>query len=149
MEIFLPKTDTGGADKDKEQWEAKILASTSEKEQIATLEEYLGYFSKLSKKTKEIDEELSRAKETIKTAERNAEKILKISEDTRSLVIFGFFVLLLMVAGMILAYWQFTYLDGKDTNKQIMENKIQMMELEKNSEIFKNCLKLGGWNKCF
>jgi hypothetical protein len=147
MEIFLPKTDTGGNEKSSDYWEAKTHeSSATQKEQIISFGEY---FSKLSKKTKEINEELSIAKETIKLADENAKKTLRISEDTRALVIFGFLVLLLMVAGMILAYWQFIYLDGKETNKEIIENKIKMIEIESQSEIFKNCLKSGGWSKCF
>ncbi len=147
MEIFLPKTDTGGNEKSKDYWETKAHeSSATQKEQIISFGEY---FSKLSKKTKEIDEELSSARETIKLADENAKKTLRISEDTRALVVFGFFVLLLMVAGMILAYWQFIYLDGKETNKEIIENKIKMIEIESQSEIFKNCLKSGGWSKCF
>lgn len=82
MEIFLPTTETGGGDKDKEHWEIKAHISTAtEKEQIVAFGKY---FSKLSKKTKEIDDQLTRDSETIRLAKENAEKILKISEDTRA-----------------------------------------------------------------
>jgi hypothetical protein len=145
MEIFLPKSETGGgSDGDKEHWEAKAHASSeSAKNQIIAFEEY---FSRLSKRTKEIDDELNKARETILVAEENAKKTLKISEDTRALVIFGFFVLLFMVAGLVFAYWEFTYSANRETQSQLIENKFKSLDLENNYQILeennKNLLKI-------
>jgi len=146
MAIFLPKSDTDTSKTGGSEWETIEHTSQTQREAIVAFETYL---SKLSEKIKNIDKDVIDYKKIASLINEDVEKTKTVSEKTRDLVIFGFFVLLLMVAGMLLAYWQFTYLDNKDTNKQIMENKIQMMELEKDSEIFKNCLKLGGWNKCF
>lgn len=148
MAIFLPKsdTDTDASKTGGSEWEAIEHTSQTQREAIGAFETYL---SKLSEKIKNIDGDVVDYKKIASLISEDVEKTKINSEKTLNIVFFGFFVLLLMVAAMILAYWQFIYLDGKDTNTQIMENKIQMIELEKNSEIFKNCLKLGGWSKCF
>ncbi len=144
MEIQVPKTDTGGQEKSKDQWETIVIASTAEQEQAVTLAELLGHFSKLSQRTKEIDAQLDTDETRIRSAEENAAKILKITEDTRALVIFGFFVLLLMVAGLVFAYWQFTYENGIAAQQKISE-------LEQKSatfDSFRKCLAAGGWKDC-
>jgi hypothetical protein len=146
MAIFLPKSDTDTSKTGGSEWEAIEHTSQTQREAIGAFEIYL---SKLSEKIKNIDKDVSDYKRIASLISEDVEKTKTVSEKTRDLVIFGFFVLLLMVAGMVLTYWQFIYLDNKDTNKQILDNKLQMIEMEKNSEIFKNCLKLGGWNKCF
>ena len=131
MEIFLPTTETGGGEKDKEHWETKAhISSATEKEQIIAFEDY---FAKLSKKLKDIDDNSKIAEKTLNDAEANAKKTLKISEDTRALVIFGFFVLLLMVAGLVFGYWQLVYGDNKETSQQVFENGYKILDLEKNS----------------
>jgi len=58
-------------------------------------------------------------------------------------------VLLVMVAGLVFAYWEFTYKESRIIEEKFLENKFKILELEKNSEILKLCLKSGGWNKCF
>lgn len=133
MEIYLPKSETGTIDSSSVHWEEKAHASSeSAKNQIIAFEEY---FSKLSKKTKEIDGELNELKRAISISEENVKKTLKISEDTRALVIFGFFVFLLMVAGVIFDYWQFSYGAGREMRDRIIENKFKMLDLERNYQI--------------
>jgi|SRR3989344_769452 len=144
MEIQVPKTDTGGQEKSKDQWETIVVKSTAETEQAITLSELLGHFSKLSQRTKEIDTQLDSDEKRIRSAEDNVTKILKITEDTRALVIFGFFVLLLMVAGLVFAYWQFTYENGL-----AMQEKISGIERQSGAlDSLKKCLAAGGWKVC-
>lgn len=144
MEIQVPKTDTGGQEKSKDQWETIVITSTAETEQTITLSELLGHFSKLSQRTKDIDTQLDADEKRIKSAEDNATKILKITEDTRALVIFGFFVLLLMIAGLVFAYWQFTYENGLAMQEKISEIERQSDALDS----LKKCLSAGGWSSC-
>lgn len=155
MEIYLPKTDTDSSKTggDDTGWESIAHTSQTQKEAIVAFEKYLSILSerlrKIDIEASESEKRSSDTEKRIDKIDKGVERIEKISDKTTNLVIFGFFVLLLMVAGMIFAYWQFTYLDRKDTGQKIMENKIKMIELESQSEIFKNCLKSGGWNKCF
>jgi len=92
MEIFLPKTETGGGEKDKEQWEAKAHASSAtEKEQIVAFGEY---FAKLSKKLKELD---GAADVTQKNIEDIKEDIEVTKESTKQATTF-----MMTVAGVII-----------------------------------------------
>lgn len=76
-------------------------------------------------------------------------KVEKKFENINFLIISVVIVLLIMVAGLVFAYWEFTYNDSRKTREEIIENKFKMLELEKDSQSFKNCLKNGSWNKCF
>ncbi len=76
-------------------------------------------------------------------------KVEKKFENVNFLIISVVIVLLIMVAGLVFAYWEFTYKESKLNEEKFLENKFKILELEKNSEIFKLCLKSGNWNKCF
>lgn len=111
--------------------------------------------AEITKLKDDVTKELTTFKKVIKDIDdlkSDAQKAVKKSEKTEDLVSFGFVVLLAMIAGLIFAYWQFTYSDNRITREQVLENQYKMMELEKNTtnfNDFKKCLKSGAWNRCF
>jgi hypothetical protein len=146
MEIYLPESGTGGNEKD---WQPHThIFSATQKQQINTLVEYQAI---LSKKLKEIDEkvvELYLLKEDILNSKKDAESTLKKTKNTEALVIFGFFALLLVVIGIGYGYWQFVFDSSKnDDYRYGLSDKIKDQSNE--FKDLKECLKLGGWNKCF
>lgn len=146
MEIQVPKIDTNEPKKSNDQWDTISVTYKTEtgEEQTTPVLEILGYFSKLSQKTRELDDKLTSFGPRMDLAEENAEKILKVTEKTQNLVIFGFFVLLLMVAGLVFAYWQFTYENGLATQQKILELEQKSAALDS----LKKCLAAGGWKVC-
>ncbi len=152
-EIFLPKSDTGDSKTGGGNDAGFESIRQTQKDAIVGFEKYLSILierlNKIDIKASESENRSSATEKRIDKIDEKVQKIEGISDKTTNLVIFGFLVLLLMVAGIFLSYWQFIYLDNRETNQQIMENKFRMLDLEDNSEIFKNCLKLGGWKKCF
>lgn len=145
MEIFLPKSDTGGDEKTKQEWEAIAHSSTAtQKEQINAFEVYL---SKLSKKTKEIDDkiqEIENVKIDIQKIRKGADDSLKITRDTRGLVFFGFLALVLVVIGIAFGYWQFIFTASKNEDyKYGLSEKINnnLNEIKK----LKLCLDSNKW----
>lgn len=152
MKIFLPKSSTGGDEnKDKTEWEAiGHSSSATQKEQIKLFESYL---SKLSTKTKEIDDkvqEIESLKKDIKDIKNEANDSLNITRDTRGLAFFGFFALLLVVIGIAYGYWEFIFTSAKND-----DYKFSLSErLNNNENQIKNlklCLDSSKWlnPKCF
>lgn len=78
-----------------------------------------------------------------------AKDSLETARDTRALVFLGFFILLFMIAGLVFAYWQFTYSANREIRDQLIENKFKMLDIEKDFQAFKKCLEAGGWKTCF
>jgi len=152
MEIFLPKTSTGGGEKkDGAEWEAIAHSSSAtQKEQINSFQIYL---SKLSAKTKEIDgkvQEIENLKVDIGKIKKEADYSLKITGDTRGLVFFGFFALVFVVIGIAYGYWQFVFTASKNEDYRYgLSEKIN--NTEDQIKTLKLCLNSSKWlnPKCF
>jgi len=78
-----------------------------------------------------------------------AKDSLKTARDTRTLVYFGFLILLVMVVGLFFSYLQFIYTETKNINSEILKNQSNVNILNSDFQRFKDCLKRGGWNICF
>ena len=68
---------------------------------------------------------------------------------------FGFIIIILMVAGLVFAYWQFTYSANREIRDSIIENKFKMLELnqlvnesKQTTQDFKNCIWNNGLSNC-
>jgi hypothetical protein len=138
MEIYLPKSNTdssqtGGSSK----WEATERGSQTQRQALVTFEMYL---SKLSAKTKEIDEKVQEI-ENIKTKANN---LLKRVKSMEYLLIFGFLVLSVMVAGVVISYVEFVYSGSK--NDDYKYNLSEKVNNNNNSiKMLKNCLDSNRW----
>lgn len=115
-------------------------ANSSENAEVLN-DETIKTINKLVEKAKEAEREINYLK-------RDAENAVRNSEKAQSYVFFGFIALVFIVAGLVFAYWQFTYSDNKDNQNQIMENKFDLENTGKDLNNFKSCLKSGGWNSC-
>jgi len=152
LEIFLPKISTGGDEKkDKAEWEAIAHSSSAtQREQINLFEIYL---SKLSAKTKEIDDkvqEIENLKININKVKDEANDSLKTTRNTQGLVFFGFFALVFVVIGIGYGYWQFIFTASKNEDyKYGLSEKINNNQNEMKN--LKFCLGNNKWlnPKCF
>lgn len=145
MAIFLPKSDTDASKTGGSEWETIEHTSQTQREAIVAFETYL---SKLSEKIKNIDKDVSDYKKIASSINEDVEKTKTVSEKTRDLVIFGFFVLLLMVIAIIFSYIEFIYSGSK--NDDYKYNLSQQVNNQENEiDMLKLCLKAGGWGKCF
>ncbi len=91
----------------------------------------------------------------------DAEKAVRKSEKTENLVLFGFFVLLVMVAGLVIAYTQFVYSGSKnddyryELSQRIDGQQYELLQKISNQQndikILKLCLVSNKWlnPKCF
>jgi hypothetical protein len=69
-------------------------------------------------------------REELRIIKENAEEAVKKSKDTQSLVFLGFFVLLLMVIGLVFGYIQFLVNGNKEVNQRDQKNIYEMINSE-------------------
>lgn len=141
MDIFIPKnSDTGG--KNTESWDTKdYLSGGTQKEQLKTMVEY---FSALSKKTKELDDSIIAFSLFEKETKETVKKILSTTNNTQSLVFFGFSALVFVVIGIAYGYWEFVSSSTKnDDYKYNILNKIETQGYK--IESLKECLLISKW----
>ena len=105
--------------------------------------------SEISNLKEQVSEKLNTFEKAIieiNDLKQDAQKTLVKSEKTENMVYIGFLVFLTMIAALAFGYFEFVV--GKnDDYKHNLSEKINSQETE--MKILKNCLKLGGWNKCF
>lgn len=146
MEILLPKSNTGGDEsKDQTEWEAiGHSSSATQKEQIKLFGDYL---SKLSAKTKYLDEkvqEIESLKKDIEKIKGEANDSLNITRDTRGLAFFGFFALLLVVIGIAYGYWEFISTSSKNDDYRFSLSE-RLNNNENQIKLLKECLDISKW----
>lgn len=90
----------------------------------------------------------------INKQKKEVKETFDIAKDTRSLVVFGFFALLIVVIGIAYGYWQFIYTASRNddyrykVSEKIFQNSSDISEVKNGLKELKNCLRLGGWNYC-
>src|SRR3989344_2017849 len=90
----------------------------------------------------------------IKKLTNDVKESLELSKNTFSLVIFGFFALLVIVIGVAFGYWEFVYTASKNEDyrynisEKINKNTYDIVDIKRDLDNFKNCLKSGGWSVC-
>ena|SRR3989344_9207953 len=138
MEILLPTTITGGGEKDKTEWEAIAHSSSAtQREQISL---YATYLSKLSAKTKELDDKVRGIDEVKNEARKTLDKL----NNVQSLVFYGFIIMVFMLAALIFGYIEFVYSGSKNSDYQYILLE-RAMKSENDLRIFKNCLNTSRW----
>lgn len=148
MEIFLPKSDATDQTGDpKSEWESVEHASKTQREAIFSFETYI---SKLSERLREIHIKTSETEKRYSLVEEKVNKTDKTSDRIMSLVIFGFFALLIVVIGIAYGYWQFIFTASKNEDyKYGLSEKINnnLNEIKN----LKLCLDSNKWlnPKCF
>lgn len=101
MEFHVPQNSSTASDGDSlDEWE-QVEYDSKNKSQKKQLNTFAQILADISKKTKEIDEKVA----VVEGIRAQAVKTLKEIEDTKSLVYFGFFALLLVVIGIAFGYW--------------------------------------------
>lgn len=147
MDIFLPTSETGGEiDRGKEHWEAKAHASSeSAKNQIVAFE---GYFSKLSKRTKEIDEELTREGRVLSDLKRETDKKINYVLSIAVGIIVIFF---LTGIPIFLDYWKYNeerYEKFIDKTQEIRQDVYTKADVNSILKEFKDCIWFNGLSRC-
>lgn len=138
MEIFLPKTVTGGEEKDKTEWEA--IAHSSSATQRDQINLFASYFSILSAKTKEIDDKVRE----IDGVKNEASKTLERLNSVQGIVFYGFVVMVFMLAALIFAYIEFVYSGSKnDDYKYGLSERV--INSENDIKSLKKCLSASRW----
>lgn len=141
MDIHIPKnSETGG--QNNQNWNVvNNTSSMTQREQLRLFEEYL---SAISKKTKELDEKIQDFTLFKNQTEDKVRETLKVTNNTNSLVYFGFFALVFVVLGIAYGYWQFIFTSSKNEDYRYgISEKINSQKQE--IENLKNCLSFSKW----
>jgi len=93
------------------------------------------------------------AVQEIEELRSSARKAVTLAEKTHSLVILGFFVLLVMILGLLLDHFSFVFGSGLELlsaeQQQITAQKEQIDLLKQEQLNLKKCLAAGSWAGCF
>lgn len=94
--------------------------------------------------TERFGQRLNKLEERV---DKTFERLDQRAESMTNLVVFGFIVLLIMVAAILFSYVEFVYSGSKnDDYKYTLSERVS--ELQTKFDTLKACFKAGGWNVC-